>query len=254
MKDGRLEEVLQKYRDLIDRHGWSSYTLMALNLLEPLLRELRKTELRNMIDLGCGYKVLTCIIAEYLNISEVYGVDVSEERLSVETPCNVITINADLTKSFSHLVGKSFDLIVSLGVIEHLLDWDTFMENVVRLSHKGSFLLISAPNLGSWINRGLLLLGFQPRDLEISSKRLYGVAPLYKGHAPVGHVKVATLSAMRQFIESYGFRVVRVSSLYAKDNALTNIVDLLLKPFPSLARRYIILAQRDELDGNKIHH
>ncbi|MEM2363811.1 MAG: hypothetical protein QXQ20_08980 [Candidatus Nezhaarchaeales archaeon] len=132
-----------------------------------------------------------------------------------------------------------------------MLDWDTFMENVVRLSYKKSLLLISAPNLGNWINRSLLLLGFQPRDLEISSKRLYGVAPLYKGHAPIGHVKVATLPAMRQFIESYGFRVVRASSLYAKDNVLANIVDLLLKPFPSLARRYIILAQRDELDGNK---
>jgi len=86
VKDGRLKEVLQKYRDLIDRYGWSSYTLMALNSLEPLLRELRKIELRSMIDLGCGYKVLTCIIAEYLNISKVYGVDVSEERLNVEPP------------------------------------------------------------------------------------------------------------------------------------------------------------------------
>ncbi|MEM0235677.1 methyltransferase domain-containing protein [Thermofilum sp.] len=254
MKDSRLKEILQKYGGLIDRYGWSSYTLMRLDLLESLLRELRKTDLRNMIDLGCGYKVLACIIAEYLNISEVYGVDLSEERLRVESPCNVITINADLTKPLFASSGESFDLIVSFGVIEHLSDWDTFMENVVRLSHKGSFLLISAPNLGSWINRGLLLLGFQPRDLEISSKRLYGVAPLYKGHAPVGHVKAATLPAMRQFIESYGFRVVRVSSLYAKDNVLTNIVDLLLKPFPSLARRYIILAQRDELESNKIYH
>ncbi|MEM2196923.1 MAG: class I SAM-dependent methyltransferase [Candidatus Nezhaarchaeales archaeon] len=86
MKDGRLKEVLQKYQDLIDRYGWSSYTLMSINLLEPLLRELRKIELRNMIDLGCGYKVLSCIIAEYLNISKVYGVDVSEERLNVEPP------------------------------------------------------------------------------------------------------------------------------------------------------------------------
>lgn len=128
------------------------------------------------------------------------------------------------------------------------------MENVVRLSHKRSFLLISAPNLGSWINRISLLMGFQPRDLEISSKGLYGVPPLYKGHTPIGHIKIATLRAMKQFIESYGFRVVKVYPLYAKDNALANIVDSLLKPFPSLARRYIVLAQRDELDGNKIHH
>jgi len=227
--------------------------LMSLNLLEPLLRELRKIKLQNMIDLGCGYKILTCIIAEYLNISEVYGVDIDKERLNVEVPCEITTINTDLTKPFSHLVGKSFDLIVSFGVIEHLQNWDTFMENVVRLSHKGSLLLISAPNLGSWINRILLLLGFQPRDLEISSKRLYGIAPLYRGHAVIGHIKIATLHAMKQFIESYGFRVVRVFPFYAKDSMFANIVDSLLKPFPSLARRYVILAQRDEFGSSKIY-
>jgi len=98
---------LQKYQDCIDRYGWSSYTLMALDLLKPLLRELRKTKLQNMIDLGCGYKVLTCIIAEYLDIGEVYGVDIDEERLNVEVPCKMTTIVADLTNSFSHLIGKA---------------------------------------------------------------------------------------------------------------------------------------------------
>ncbi|MEM3905686.1 MAG: class I SAM-dependent methyltransferase [Nitrososphaerota archaeon] len=128
MRDSKLREVLRKYQDLIDRYEWSSYTLMSLNLLGPLLRELRKIKPQNMIDLGCGFKVLTCIIAEYLNVSEVYGVDISRERLSVEVPCEITTIVADITKPFSHLIGKSFGLITSFGVIEHLLDWDTFME------------------------------------------------------------------------------------------------------------------------------
>ncbi|MEM4546735.1 MAG: class I SAM-dependent methyltransferase [Nitrososphaerota archaeon] len=251
MDNKSLRKVLRKYQDFIDRYGWSSYTLMNLDLLEPLLKELRKTKLQNMIDLGCGYKVLTCIIAEYLDISEVYGVDIDEDRLSVEVPCKIITINADLTKPFSHLIGKSFDLITSFGVIEHLQNWDIFMENIIGLSHKGSFLLLSAPNLGSWINRISLLMGFQPRDLEISSKGLYGVPPLYKGHTPAGHIKIATLRAMKQFIESYGFRVVKVYPFYAKDNVMVNIVDWLLKPFSSLARRYTILTQRDEFDSDK---
>ncbi|MEM0282350.1 MAG: class I SAM-dependent methyltransferase [Desulfurococcaceae archaeon] len=238
-----LREVFRKYKDYINQYGWSSYTLMNLNLLEPLLRELRKIKLQNMIDFGCGYKVLSCIIAEYLNINEVYGVDINEERLNVEVPCKINNIATDITKPFSHLIGKSFDLVTSFGVIEHLQDWDIFMENVIGLSHKGSLLLISAPNLGSWINRISLLMGFQPRDLEISSKRLYGVPPLYKGHTPAGHIKIATLRAMKQFIESYGFQVIRVFPLYAKDNVLANIVDSLLKPFPSLARRYVILVQ-----------
>jgi len=76
------------------------------------------------------------------------------------------------------------------------------MENIAGLSHKRSLLVISAPNLGSWINRVSLLMGFQPRDLEISSKGLYGVAPLYKGHKPANHIKIATLRAMKQFMKA----------------------------------------------------
>jgi len=80
--------------------------------------------------------------------------------------------------------------------------------------------------------------------MEISSKRLYHVLPQYRGHPPAGHIKIATLGAMKEFLEDNGLRVVKAWSLYAKDNALANVVDRTLKPFPSLARRFIVLAQK----------
>lgn len=243
--DERLTELLAKYKIFIDKYSWSSYTLRSIEHLEPALRFLKsQTAIRSMMDLGCGYGVLTCLVAEYLGVEEVWGIDIDDERLSSEKPCKIITVKHNLTKPVS--TERKFDLTTSFGVIEHLEDWDIFIANVDVLLKEGGWLLLSAPNLGSWINRVALLLGYQPRDLEISSKKLYHVLPQYRGHLPAGHIKIATLGAMKEFLEDNGFRVVKIWPLYAKDNVLANVVDGVLKSFPSLARRFMILAQKQK--------
>lgn len=235
-----LQELLPNYRVFIEKYGWSSYTLMSIEHLEPALRMLRDKGIRSMIDFGCGYGVLTCIIAEYLGIEEVWGIDIDDERIDAEKPCKITVVKHNLDKPL--VIGRKFDLVTSFGVLEHIHDWNAFMGSILKLSKEGTWILISAPNLGSWINRLAIILGRQPRDLEIAAK-LYHVLPPYRQHLPVGHIKMATLGAMEEFLKDFGFQVVKVFSLYSKHNAI-NIVDKLLKPFPSLARRYIILAYR----------
>jgi len=243
--DSRLKDLLTKYKVFIDKYSWSSYTLRSIEHLEPALRFLKsRTVVKSIADLGCGYGVLTCIVAEYFRAEEIWCVDIDDERLNAEKPCKIVTVRHDLTKPIT--VERNFDLVMSFGVIEHLNDWDAFMTNVYTLLKKEGWLLLSAPNLGSWINRITILLGYQPRDLEISKYRLYHVLPQYKGHLPAGHIKIATLGAMKEYLEDRGFEIVKVLSLYAKDNTLANIVDKFFKQFPSLARRFIILAQKQK--------
>jgi len=242
---GRLTELLARYKAFIDKYGWSSYTLGSIEHLEPALRLLRsRTVIRSMVDLGCGYGVLTCIVAEYLGTEEVWGVDLNDERLNAEKPCKIVIVKHDLTKPIT--VERKFDLVISFGVLEHLDDWDIFITNAYTLLKKGGWLLLSAPNLGSWINRVALFLGYQPRDLEISKKKLYHVLPPYRGHLPVDHIKIATLGAIKEYLEDHRFKVVKAWPLYAKDSRVANIIDGILRPFPSLARRFIVLAQKQK--------
>jgi len=114
---------------------------------------------------------------------------------------------------------------------------------------------LSAPNLGSWINSLALLLGYQPRDLEISNKKLYHVLPQYRGHLLVGHIKIgyalAMLKAMEELLEDHRFEIVNMWLLNSKDRFIANVVDLAFKPFPSLAQRHVILSQKHY--SNKMH-
>jgi len=237
-----LQQLAIKYQTFIDKYGWSSYTLMNIHCLQEPLKMLRNYRINSMIDLGCGYGVPSCIVAEYLGIKEIWGIDIDDERLGVETLCKITRIKHDLNEILN--IDKKFDFVVSFGVLEHITNWDAFINNVLKLSKEDTWLFLSMPNLGSWINRLAVILGYQPRDLEISSKKLYHVLAPYKQHPTIGHVKLASLGAMKEFLSDYGFKVVKAFSMYSKAG-IVNIIDRLLKPFPSLARRYIILARRN---------
>ncbi|MGC9107812.1 MAG: class I SAM-dependent methyltransferase, partial [Infirmifilum sp.] len=153
---------------------------------------------------------------------------------------NIEVYNEDICK-VEKLV--EVDLVTSFGVLEHVNCWDEFMENIEMTLKPGGFLVISMPNLSSWLNRVALLLGYQPRDLEISQQKLYGVLPYYRSHPPDTHIKTAVFKAFKELLEDNGFQVLIAQSLYSKENLLVNIIDRLLNT-PSLGRRFIILARR----------
>jgi len=134
--DRHLTELLVKYKIFVDKYSFSSYTLGSIEHLEPALRFLKsQTVIRSMVDLGYGYGVLTCIVAEYVGAEEVWGIDIDDERLSSEKPCKIITVKHDLSKPVS-IEGK-FDLATSFGVVEHLENWDVFIANVDVLLKMG---------------------------------------------------------------------------------------------------------------------
>jgi len=80
-----------------------------------------------------------------------------------------------------------------------------------RVTHPDGHVLIALPNLGSWQNRTMLLLGYQPRDVEISSETVVGVPRHYRDGDPTGHIHTATVKAFTELMRFHGFEAVKVS-------------------------------------------
>lgn len=123
---------------------------------------------------------------------------------------------------------------------------DKAIEGAYRcLESKGLF-LISTPNLGSWINRALLLFGYQPRDIEVSNKIIAGVHKSYGNIRPVGHVHPATLTCMMKLLEAYGFTILNVwgTKTTYQPNMIVKLIDSVLARKASLATRFFIIAQK----------
>lgn len=229
---------------------YSSYTLNApYYMLEPILEHIRGENVQTMLDLGCGYGILTVAIAEFLGVKKIIAIDVDEVRLRYLTEIvikradniELVALQQDFSKPLN--LPEKVQLVTSFGSLEHTTCWDEVFENIKNSLVKSGYIVISMPNLASWVNRLALLLGYQPRDLETSGKKLYGVAPPFKTHGVTGHVKVATFKAFYEFLVDSGFDIVMTKPLYSKTNPMINFLDRLLST-PSLSRRYIFLARK----------
>ena len=232
-----------------------SATLTDLKSLMKMLSYLKKrgTRFSRILDLGCGYGGVTIIVGKFLEASEIYGVDIDEARLKKAAFRGIKTFKVDLNAEPLPFPEEFFDLVTSFGVLEHLVYYDNALSESYRVLRPGGYLLVSIPNLASWVNRLALLFGFQPRDVEVSSKvHFQGILPLYPEEEGIlGHLHSATLRAMKSLLKAYGFKVVKVSSLSHEIRgvnpiltAIARLIDSIVSINPGLSRRFIILAQK----------
>jgi SAM-dependent methyltransferase len=108
---------------------------------------------QRVADLGCGNGAHALQVAAH--VASVVGVDVDGAELARAAACaadagieNVQFVRGDLTapETLATLGESSFDVVVALDVVEHLVDREGFLRAATRLLAPGGKLLISVPN------------------------------------------------------------------------------------------------------------
>lgn len=197
---------------------------------------------KRILDMGCGYGAMLKILGEYFKTEEIYGIDMDDGRLEVAKG-RVKALKFDLENKKIPLKDGFFDLIISIGAIEHMAFYDNMLKETKRLLSVDGFFLLSFPNLRSWTNLGSLLLGFQPPDIEVSKECRKGVHKGFCNH-PVGHIHSTTLNCMVGLLDFHGFKIVDVQWHITtnKTNPLIDFMDRVL-PF-GFKRRYLLVCKR----------
>jgi len=207
-----------------------------------------------MLDMGCGFGALSQLIGNSLRFQDIYGVDIDDIRSSVAKRRGLHVARCDLRQEQLPYPDDFFDLVMSFGVLYHIKILDHAISEANRVLKVGGCLAISTTNLSSWVNRLALLLGYQPRNLEISERGLFGVHGLYKQlytcTDPMGRISSFTLRALEEFLSFNGFSVLRrwgaglIPSPDRDPGTLIKMIDRILSKRPSLAVRYIVLAKK----------
>jgi len=169
-----------------------------------------------MLDLGCGDGERTMSFARAARAASIHGVEVTPVDAKTARRRGVEVIEADLNGVLP-FDDRSFDVVVSNQVIEHLADTDVFVAEICRLLRLGGLAVTSTENLASWHNIASLMLGWQPFSLTNVSMRRPGIGnpmAIHRGEDPElkswEHLRVFSYRGLRELFAAHDFRIAEI--------------------------------------------
>lgn len=203
-----------------------------------------QTQVNRLLDLGCGYGHFTDALGNALEVEEIHGVERDYERRSSASELGIHTHAIDLNEDPLPFERDSIDLVTSFGLLEHLVWYDHVISEVHRVLSPGGHLLIALPNMAGWTNRVAIVLGNQPRNVEISQIQAFGVSGFYPTDEPLGHVHTATPGALHDLLEHHGIQIANTIGLHPYQRSVPiKLIDKIVSRRPSLCRRFAVLGR-----------
>ena len=155
MKNKDLKKIYNRIYKKGERGHYTSLILSG-DKMPPAKAEVLKEiswQGKTVLDAGCGTGELTYLVAKS-KAKKVVGVDYSEEAIVVARN-NYRLPNLFFEKMDLGSVVEKFDVVVSLGTLEHLNDPLGALRKLKNLLRPGGSLVITCPN---WSNpRGYIL-------------------------------------------------------------------------------------------------
>jgi SAM-dependent methyltransferase len=214
---------------------------ISYNVISDLAARNVSCKKGSLLDIGCGDG---SFVARFKRRCEVIGIDVSQRAVALAKRTGIDARRVDISCEVLPFEDQYFDVVYMGDIIEHLLNPDFAITEVFRVTRSKGFLVLSTPNLASWLNRLLLLFGMQPLFSEVSTVRHFGRHGR-RDFTPVGHLRLFTCNALKEFLTYYGFTITRLEGapheglpvfLKQSDNIISRI--------PSLASIIIVAAQK----------
>jgi SAM-dependent methyltransferase len=171
---------------------------VAIDMLPP--------DARRVLDLGAGDAVVSAALARSTGAKLGVSLDIGSPPPLCDRPGPVSLVTARLPGPLPFPDG-AFDVVVALEVIEHLIDPDAFLDEIVRVLAPGGAVILSTPRLDSFLVVASLLMGVQPPGVESSPHHRYGSR--FGEGRPSGHVHLFTKRAMVEALDAHGLQIDR---------------------------------------------
>lgn len=195
---------------------------------------------KKVLDLACGVNLLGKTFSD-----NVYAIDTSKEAIRFARKNGINAKLGDVEKKFDY-PNNYFDIVIASQIIEHLVNPDHLILEAKRVLKKGGIIIIITPNLASWLNRGLLLFGFQPFFTEVSTiDKTLGIKfirKFTKVRSTVGHLRLFTPGALKDILELHEFKVSKTAGMeFSPFPFPLNLLDIVFSISPSLGSNIIIV-------------
>jgi methionine biosynthesis protein MetW len=210
--------------------------------LEKVVFTLKNYHFNRFLDVGCGDGSFSSLLKEFSD--EVYGLDISENAVKSANEKSIKAYVVNLDKEDLPFEDNFFDAVFCGEVIEHLYDTDHLLDEIHRVLKPNGFCIITAPNLASWHNRLILLIGFQPYLTEVSLR--YNVGKFKAKLDDIsGHIRPFTYKSLKELLKLHNFDFQKAFGVsIANDLPFpASLLEKLLSKRPSLALVMILVVK-----------
>ena len=210
---------------------------------------------QRLLDIGCGTGQITIYLQHKLNARDAFGVDIAEGNIDKAKEQGVKALLCDLNHEQLPFEDSFFDAVFGGEIIEHVINPDHLLQEVRRTLTRDGVAVFTTPNLASWYNRIVLLLGWQPLDSGTSFDHDVGRPGFLRfGEGGTEHLRTWTLRALKELMDINGLKVVNVAAAPTKEGErkigfairLVGVLDGIMTLRPSLGARLIVAATRKE--------
>jgi len=224
----------------------TKHILERITLTEKAL-SLFLNEKGTIVEIGCGNGKNLRYYKERLGFKDAYCIEIASSAEDEIRRNGITPYIEDVNTSKLPFMDSSVNAVIFEEVIEHLYNSDLVLSEIHRVLKKGDngILILSTPNLSSWINRLALFMGYQPFSHDVSFVKGFGRLA-YKDQTN-GHIKSFTLRAMIEYLEYFGFEVIDKRGLIADGiPSWLSALDRFFSHFPSLASHMFIVAKKEQ--------
>jgi SAM-dependent methyltransferase len=154
-------------------------------------------EHKKIIDVGAGVGVVGKRIMDYYSVDALCN-DISPACLNIMKKAGLRTISFDIddaNKAFPFADG-SFDAVIALATMEHVINIDHFVEELYRILSEDGYLYMSVPNYS-----GLLLL----LPFLLTGKTFHDPLSEHDRYEFYAHVRYFTYRTLIEFAAFFGF-------------------------------------------------
>jgi 2-polyprenyl-3-methyl-5-hydroxy-6-metoxy-1,4-benzoquinol methylase len=145
-----------------------------------------------VLDLAAGTGALLARLGD-LGFDDLNAVELD---VPVFKLAGVMPVAVDLNTDFSDDLGRTFDLVTAVEIIEHLDSPRHFLGQIWKLLKPGGHLVVTTPNIAHWMGRIWFLLGGELRYFKENDYH-------HQRHiSPINHTH------MRLTLREVGFEIV----------------------------------------------
>ncbi len=211
--------------------------------LEKVKKNFENYHFKRILDVGCGDGSFSKKLGN--SSVTIYGIEIAKKAVEKARQKGIKAFRINVDNQSLPFKTAFFEAVYCGEILEHLFDPDHLLSEVHRVLKTKGTLVITTPNLSWWLNRLVLLLGFQPYLTEVSLRHNVGKFQA-KPNDISGHIRSFTHKALKELLKLHHFKILKsLGNSVGKSLPLpVSLVENLFSLIPSLSHSNIIISEK----------